>query len=316
MVKKMVEVVPYNPEWPTQFEVEAKRIKEAVGEMCIEIHHVGSTAVPGLSAKPKIDIIAVIKPGTIPIPVLESIGYEFRGEYNIPFQFGFSKRTGTKVNLHVFEEGNPEIQLNILFRDYLRMHHSVRDEYQKLKEDLIAQEISHQKIQWMFTGYNLGKNGFIQDVLNKAGFQELCMRFCTHYLEWEKAKYFRQKYFFDKVPISDPYTWTFNHKDHIHFILYKGTQIIGYAHIQLWPEKRAALRIIVIDELYRNLKFGSHFLALCEKWLKKHGVEILQTEASPTAKNFYLNYAYEDMAFNDPEGNETHPDDTPLGKFL
>lgn len=313
---KQIEVVPYNPDWPLLFKTEADRIQKALGEMCTQIHHVGSTAIPGLSAKPKIDIIAVIKPDTDPVPPLESIGYQYKGEYNIPFHYGFSKRVGTFVNLHVFEENNPEIQLNLLFRDYLREHPATRDHYQKLKIDLVSEASSHVKNQSMFTGYNLGKNAFIQEVLKKSGFDGLCLRFCTHYQEWEAAKALRQKTFFDKVPIQDPYTWTFNHSDHIHFVLYQGSQVVGYAHIQLWPDNRAALRIIVVEEEYRNLKLGSHFLTLCEKWLKKRGIRILQTEASPKAKNFYLKNHYQEMPFNDPEGEKTHPDDTALGKYL
>src|SRR5947209_2546617 len=132
MANKRIEVVPYNPEWPEIFKTEAQQIQGALGEICTQIYHVGSTAVPGLSAKPKIDIIAVIKPGSDPIAKLESIDYQYRGEFNIPVHYGFSKRVGTSVNLHVFEENNPEIQLNILFRDYLRANDEARKKYQQL----------------------------------------------------------------------------------------------------------------------------------------------------------------------------------------
>jgi len=63
---------------------------------------------------------------------------------------------------------------------------------------------------------------------------------------------------------DDPYTWTFNNSQHVHFILYKGRNIIGYAHIQLWPESKAVLRIIMIDEPYRDKNMGSDFLKLCD----------------------------------------------------
>lgn len=61
MTYKHIEVVPYNPDWPHQFTKEAAKIKLALGDNAIEIHHIGSTSVPGLSAKPKIDILAVVK---------------------------------------------------------------------------------------------------------------------------------------------------------------------------------------------------------------------------------------------------------------
>ena len=60
---KLIEFVPYDPIWPKIFEIESENIKQALGDNCVAIHHVGSTAVPGLSSKPKIDIIAVVKDG-------------------------------------------------------------------------------------------------------------------------------------------------------------------------------------------------------------------------------------------------------------
>ena len=59
MIKHVI-VTPYNPDWPAMFEAEAAKIREALGDNCLAIHHIGSTSVPGLAAKPKIDIIAVV----------------------------------------------------------------------------------------------------------------------------------------------------------------------------------------------------------------------------------------------------------------
>lgn len=152
--------------------------------------------------------------------------------------------------------------------------------------------------------------------LNQAGFDGLCMRFCTHHDEWKAARHFRNKYFFDKVPMEDPYTWTFDHKDHVHFVLYQGTEIVGYAHLQLWPEQRSALRIIVIDELYRNQGLGGHFLTLCERWLKEKEYKTFHTQSSPDAYNFYRKQGYTEMPFNDPDGYESDPQDIDMGKVL
>ncbi len=77
--------------------------------------------------------------------------------------------------------------------------------------------------------------------------------------EWDKVRHFRQFYFFDKAGLSDPYTWTFEHNAHVHFVLFQGSEITGYAHLQLWSHNRAALRIIVIDELKRNHQYGTVF---------------------------------------------------------
>ncbi|MBS0272313.1 MAG: GNAT family N-acetyltransferase [Proteobacteria bacterium] len=313
----MIEVVSYNPDWPKLFEAESAQIKQALGDTCIAVHHVGSTAVPGLCAKPKIDIILVVKSMTHVIQSLEKIEYEYRGEFNIPFHLGFRKRPPlTNVNLHVFEEGNPEIELNLLFRDYLRTHPEALKEYATLKLKLLEQSASHEILQGPFKGYTLGKDGFIKKTLDQVGFKGLCVRFCTHYDEWEAARHFRNKYFFDKIPIADPYTWTFDHKDHVHFVLYQGTQIVGYAHIQLWPEQRTALRIIVIDEPFRSQGLGGHFLTLCERWLKEKGHKILQTQSSPEAYRFYKKQGYIEIPFNDPDGYESDPQDIDMGKIL
>lgn len=309
-------VTAYNSDWPIMFDAEAIKIRDALGDNCIAVHHVGSTSVPGLIAKPKIDIIAVVKDPANIIEPLEKIGIKFRGEYNIPMHYGFSKRGSTEVNLHVYEEGHPEIELNLLFRDYLRDHPEIRDEYANLKEELLKNSSSHEKKNSMFTGYNLGKDAFIHKVLKAANFNRIRLMLSTHYSEWDMAKKFRQKYFFQPIGISDPYTWTFDHKDHIHLILYQGVEIIGYAHVQLWPDHRAAIRIIVIDEAYRQHGFGSQFLQLCERWLKRKGIRSLHCESRPNTVNFYRRNGYTEMLFEDPSGEAPSPQDVEMGKIL
>lgn len=142
---KIIEVVPYDPSWPIIFAAESKTIQEALGENCLEIHHIGSTAVPGLVAKPKIDIIAVVNHLSEVGKQLISIGIQYQGEYNIPLRYFFSKRSKVNVNLHVYEEDHPEIELNLLFRDYLCSHAAARDEYALLKRQLLVDESSFQK---------------------------------------------------------------------------------------------------------------------------------------------------------------------------
>lgn len=139
---------------------------------------------------------------------------------------------------------------------------------------------------------------------------------CIKDVEWDFAKGLRNKYFFDPLAIKDPYTWTFDHEDHIHFILYRNDAMIGYAHIQLWPNHRAALRIIVIDEPYRNHGLGSQFLLLCEQWLKIQSINSLHDEARPSAVKFYRKNGYTEMPFNDPAGETSSIYDLAMGKKL
>lgn len=314
-IKKII-VTPYNPEWPQIFEKEAAKILEVLGPNCTALHHIGSTSVPGLSAKPIIDMIGVVKNPEKAIQPLESLGFTYKGEYNIPMRYYFNRSEGIQINLHVYEEGHPDIELNLLFRNYLREHPEARDEYAKLKEDLLKNKASYEKTNSSFTGYNLGKDKFIRKILEAANFNRIRMMKCTHYAEWEAAKRLRNQYFFDPLSISDPYTWTFNHPEHTHLVLYQGSEIIGYAHIQFWPNQRAALRIIVIDEKYRHHGFGSQFLQLCEVWLKRHGVKTLHDEARPNVVSFYRRNGYTEMPFEDPSGEPPSPFDIAMGKQL
>lgn len=312
-----VEVIPYDPQWSKLFEHEIKKIKEALRDQFVAIYHVGSTSVPGLAAKPKIDIIAEVQDLNFRYNTLLNLGYEYRGGFNIPFRKSFTLRTpNLSINLHVFEQGDPEVELNLLFRDYLRNNSDVRNEYADLKYKLLEEDASHQKNGAMYRGYTLGKHDLIQDIIKRTGFQRLRFMICTHHSEWDAAKSFRQRYFFDKVPIADPYEWTFNHPDHAHFILYRGVEIIGYAHIQLWPESRAATRIIVLEKTERNQGFGRQFLEWIEIWLKGQGCQSIHTESSPNAVKFYEHLGYTVMPFDDPDGYEGNSSDTPMGKLL
>ena len=314
---KKIIVTPYNPEWPKMFEEEAAKIHDALGSNFLALHHIGSTAVPGLLAKPVIDMIGVVKNPEMAIQPLEKLGFTYKGEYNIPLRFFFNRSEGVETNLHVYEEDHPEIALNLVFRDYLRDHPEARDEYAELKKNLLKEKSSYEKNHNSpFTGYNLGKDAFIRNVLKAAHFNRLRIMKCTHYAEWDTAKRLRQKYFFDPLLLSDPYIWSFNHKKHAHLILYQGVEIIGYAHIQFWPDQRAALRIIVIDEPYRQQGLGSEFLHLCEQWLKKQGIRSVHGEARSKAIKFYQNNGYSKMPFNDPNGGHTNTQDFAMGKIL
>jgi GNAT superfamily N-acetyltransferase len=139
---------------------------------------------------------------------------------------------------------------------------------------------------------------------------------CVHDNEWDFTKKLRNKYFFDPLAIKDLYTWTFDHKEHAHFILYQDDTMTGYAHIQLWPDHRAALRIIVIDEPYKNHGLGSKFLNLCERWLNKKDIKSLHVEARPDTIQFYRKNDYIEMPFNDPRGEPPCVHDLAMGKML
>lgn len=181
---KKIEIFSHDPNWPVQFNEEAKRIHSALGQNCVAIHHIGSTSVPELAAKPKIDIIAEVERLTFKHEKLTNIGYEYRGGFNLPTRKSFTFRSeGLNVNLHVFEKNDPEIELNLLFRDYLRNSKTERDRYAQLKYELLKDEASHKKDGKMYKGYTLGKHDLVDEIIRKTGFNRLRFTICTHLTE-------------------------------------------------------------------------------------------------------------------------------------
>jgi GrpB-like predicted nucleotidyltransferase (UPF0157 family) len=311
-MKKNIEVVPYNLNWPEVFASEAELIKQALGNNCITIHHIGSTSVPGLSAKPIIDMLPVVKniqEVDKATKAMESLGYEAKGEYGIAFRRYFQKGQNARThNVHVYQEGDPEISRYLKFRDWMRSHPNDAENYAKLKQELAA------KFPDDILQYCNGKDPFVANIDAKNGFDGWRIVKALTDLEWSAVRNLRQQYFFKLK--KDPCTWTFEYKDHIHFVFYKNADIIGYAHLQLWQEHRAALRIIAIDERYRNLGLGSQFLKLCERWLIHQGIKTLLVQSSKQAYKFFCNHGYVQMPFNDPDGFEKDTQDIEIGKFL
>ncbi|MBN9287999.1 MAG: GNAT family N-acetyltransferase [Gammaproteobacteria bacterium 39-13] len=308
MVANSIKVVPYDPLWNELFKTQAECIQQILGSNCITIHHIGSTSIPDLAAKPIIDMLPIVRDiSTVDEAAMEELGFNAKGEYGILFRRFFQKQG---FNVHIFQEDNAAIEGHLKFRDWMRTHAEDKDAYQKLKQDLALQYPND------ILNYSIGKDAFVADILAKTQFKGLRIVNALMPREWEAAKYFRQHYFFDKIPVVDPYTWTFEDKKHLHFILYQGAQIIGYAHIQLWPSQRAALRIIVLDESYRNHGLGGKFLKDCERWLKQHNIVSLHMESSPEAHAFYLKYGYMEMPFNDPDYPKQFSQDIDMGKIL
>lgn len=227
---KKIEIVPYDLNWPKVFEKEKIEILGTLKENCMAIHHIGSTSIPGVYSKPKIDIITVARSREHVIASMEKIGYEYRGEWNIPLKYGFTKRRGFAVNLHMyFNKNHPEIELNIAFRDYLRTHSDTREAYSAIKKTILEDESSHQRVgRLSFPVYTMRKRAFINDVLRMIGFNRLRVLKCLTEEEYKAANQFREQYSKELVD--------FNDKNHEHFILYRGIEIIGYSDINIGSE--------------------------------------------------------------------------------
>ncbi|WML45193.1 GrpB family protein [Neobacillus sp. PS3-40] len=140
MQLRKVEVIPYQREWILLYKEEKQRILKIMEPDQIVIHHIGSTSVHGLSAKPIIDILAEvndIKIIDLLTPELVQVGYSSKGENSIKGRRFFikSNEIGERLyHLHAFQKGSPEINRHLVFRDYLRMHPKEAQRYAKIKE--------------------------------------------------------------------------------------------------------------------------------------------------------------------------------------
>ena len=129
-------LVASDPAWPARFAAEAGRLRELLGDALLDVHHVGSTSVPGLCAKPILDLMPIAT-SLAAIEArrerLEAAGYTWRGEYGIP-----GRRYLRTDDLHVpiYEAGHTEVARHLAFRDLLRRDPAARDAYAALKRDL------------------------------------------------------------------------------------------------------------------------------------------------------------------------------------
>lgn len=139
-----LEVVPYDPQWPAAFEAEAMRLRTALGPLAFRIDHNGSTSIPGLSAKPIIDIqvsVAALQPIPVYGERLRSVGYvhvDHPDDSFCPF-FHRPAEWPHGHHVHVVQAGGAEERRTLAFRDYLRGHHAAAREYERLKQELARQ---------------------------------------------------------------------------------------------------------------------------------------------------------------------------------
>ncbi len=160
-----IQVVDYDPEWPRLFEREAKRIRAALGERVVMLEHVGSTSVPGLAAKPRIDMLLVVPDSSNEadyVPAFEAAGYRLVIREPDWYQHRVFKGPDTDVNLHVFSPGCVEIERMVLFRDWLRSHPEDREKYQRAKRELASKD-------WKYVqNYADAKTEVVEEIIQRA----------------------------------------------------------------------------------------------------------------------------------------------------
>ena len=160
-----VQLSPYEPGWQILFLKERDRLQTNIGGYVLDIQHIGSTSVPGMPAKPILDIgIAVrnFEEAVRCIPPMEKLGYTYKAENGIPRRHYFVKGTPRTHHVHIVEIESEGWRNNLLFRDYLIRNPGTAREYRRVKQELAKQFATERE------AYQAGKDNFIRAVLHKA----------------------------------------------------------------------------------------------------------------------------------------------------
>jgi GrpB-like predicted nucleotidyltransferase (UPF0157 family) len=160
-----IEIAEYDPEWPRLYEREEARIRSILGDRVVRIEHAGSTSVPGLPAKPLIDIVMEVPDSSdeaVYATDLEAGGYPLRIREPDWFEHRVFKGPDTNVNLHVFTAGCEEVDRMLLFRDWLRANEADRKLYADAKRELAARD-------WKYVQqYADAKTEVVLDIMSRA----------------------------------------------------------------------------------------------------------------------------------------------------
>jgi GrpB-like predicted nucleotidyltransferase (UPF0157 family) len=160
-----IQLADYDPAWPKLFAREARRITAALGDKVLRIEHVGSTAVPGLAAKPIIDVLLVVADSgaeQIYLSAMEAAGYVLHIREPDLDEHRMFKDPNASVQVHVLSEGCPEIERMLLFRDRLRINRDDRQLYERQKRELAGEE-------WKYVqNYADAKGSVIEGIIARA----------------------------------------------------------------------------------------------------------------------------------------------------
>ncbi|NYT11952.1 MAG: GrpB family protein [Methanomassiliicoccales archaeon] len=163
--RDVVEVVEYDPRWRDLFNEERKLLERALSGLIIAIQHVGSTSIPGMSAKPVIDIMICVKEQSSPYVYIERVGplgYIYQEQEDEPERIYFMKGMPRTHHLHFILHDTKQYWEHILFRDYLIANRDAFEEYVDLKRELAKRFREDRE------GYWAGKDKFIKSIVEKA----------------------------------------------------------------------------------------------------------------------------------------------------
>jgi GrpB-like predicted nucleotidyltransferase (UPF0157 family) len=151
----------YSPDWPAAFAQEAERLRTLLGEELVTVHHIGSTSVPGLAAKPIIDLLPLVRRLAAVdgrTALFREAGYRDWGEYGLPGRRFFTRDHGEfrTHNVHIYQSDDPSVERHLAFCAYLRHHEPARREYEALKRAVYARHPAD------IEAYNAGKDAWIK----------------------------------------------------------------------------------------------------------------------------------------------------------
>ncbi len=160
-----VVLVEYDAGWPARYQQHEERITAALGDRAVEVHHAGSTSVPGLAAKDVIDVLLVVPDPTEEAayaPALEAAGYTFHLREPEWHEHRLFREGSPRMNLHVFGPDCEEVRRMLAFRDHLRADADDRDRYERVKRDLATRAWS--RVQ----DYADAKTAVVTDIMTRA----------------------------------------------------------------------------------------------------------------------------------------------------
>lgn len=253
-----VVLVPYQESWQKLFDEWSQRLKAQCKTQFVDVHHIGSTSIPGLAAKPVIDILAELENWedlSEIRPLLEEIGFQEKFTSKI-IRWAFYHHENPQIHLHVLCRGNPQIGRHLRFRDYLRTHPEDRDAYAKMKADLALKHTAKKE-------YTQEKTPFINSIDRKAlsqyGFnhpQQLALSRTASTQELIEAMVANMAlyttYYAYYVPVCRPV----QEKDLIGIVSDIDSDLFNYVFGAQFTDENASARMEEVKARFANLPFS------------------------------------------------------------
>ncbi len=284
---KKIEVVPYQSDWAHLYERLKTQLEKSLQGHMIECHHIGSTSVPNLWAKPIIDMVPVVDDlGAVDRLDLDlkSIGLESLGEFGIfSRRFYCLKDKDRRIaNIHIYPSNHDEIKRHVLFRDYLLAHPQAVEEYSKLKQQL-AQQHPDDIVQYLN-----GKEAFIKRIDRLAGFKgtRLVEPRSDTELGAFKSLIPNTKAKGNQMGVNKA------DSSHIHAVFYEGQFVVGAIELNV-EDITATIFAFTIDKTCQKRGLGAKMLSQIESWLTQKDVNQVIIEANASSSAFFIKYGYQ-----------------------